>query len=180
MRFNCNPYNLSKFNVGGGTESSGLRGMSKGTGRTLPAALFLRVRIYGRASGTGKTKTALLVLRIPLSAKGAGKSNTKTTLLCLRAPLQGAAQGASRTVQPALDVARTDYMQFTGINLRPGETLYIDTDKIRILRNGEDDIRGWGGGVFFKLSTSGNILTYSDNAKSRTLGVSVIWQDRWL
>lgn len=180
MRFSVDSYNRSQFNVGGDAESSGLRGMSKSRGQTLPAVLLMRVRLAGAAASVSAAPAALLAVRVPICAESVGTGRSKPPLLCMRVPLHAAAQGAAQTPPPMLDIAKTDYMQFVGVNLRPGETLYIDTDLIRILRNGEDDIRGWSGGMFFKLSPSGNILTYSDNAASRQLQASVVWQDRWL
>lgn len=75
----------------------------------------------------------------------------------------------------------SEEMTLEGLNLRPGQTLVIDTDTMEILVDDEVRVDCWvTGGSFFQFQNGSNILSFSDNAARRNLQVTVIWADRYL
>jgi len=72
-------------------------------------------------------------------------------------------------------------MVLEGLNLRPGQSLVIDTDTLEILVDDQVRVDCWvTGGSFFQFYNGDNILSFSDNAARRNLRVTVIWADRYL
>ena len=86
----------------------------------------------------------------------------------------GVAAGAIRT-------AESEEMVLEGLNLRPGQTLIIDTDTLEIEVDNEVRVDCWvTGGTFFQFKAGENSLAFTDNAQRRNLLVTVLWADRYL
>ena len=75
----------------------------------------------------------------------------------------------------------TEQMTLQGLNLKPGQTLVIDTDTLEIEIDGEPRVDCWvTGGTFFQFRSGDNQLVFTDDANSRDLSVTVVWADRFL
>jgi len=82
--------------------------------------------------------------------------------------------GAVRTME-------SDKMTLEGLNLKPGQTVIIDTDTLDIEVDGEVRVDCWvTGGAFFQFKAGDNLLKFSDNSANRMLNVTVLWADRYL
>lgn len=77
--------------------------------------------------------------------------------------------------------AESEEMVLEGLNLRPGQTLVIDTDTLEIYVDDQPRVDCWvTGGSFFQFKNGDNILSFSDNAVRRNLQTTVVWSDRYL
>lgn len=75
----------------------------------------------------------------------------------------------------------SEEMVLEGLNLRPGQSLVIDTDTLEIIVDDQPRVDCWvTGGGFFQFKNGENVLSFSDNASRRNLQVTVIWADRYL
>ena len=75
----------------------------------------------------------------------------------------------------------TEEIVLEGLNLAPGQRLIIDTDTMEISVDDEVRVDCWvTGGSFFQLKEGDNTLTFFDNAASRKLKATILWQDRFL
>lgn len=75
----------------------------------------------------------------------------------------------------------SEEMVLEGLDLRPGQSLVIDTDTLEIIVDDQPRVDCWvTGGSFFQFKNGENVLSFSDNASRRNLQVTVIWADRYL
>lgn len=97
-------------------------------------------------------------------------------------PLRAAEIGAETSMSiGAVRTAETEELTLEGLHLKPGQILIIDTDTLDIEVDSETRVDCWvEGGTFFQLKNGQNNLTFSDNARSRNLSVTVLWADRYL
>lgn len=75
----------------------------------------------------------------------------------------------------------SEEMVLEGLDLRPGQSLVIDTDTLEIIVDDQPRVDCWvTGSSFFQFKNGENVLSFSDNASRRNLQVTVIWADRYL
>lgn len=75
----------------------------------------------------------------------------------------------------------SEEMELEGLDLRPGQSLVIDTDTLEVIVDDQPRVDCWvTGGNFFQFKNGENVLSFSDNASRRNLQVTVIWADRYL
>ena len=137
----------------------------------IPAALRAEAAVSANLSALVPRPAlmpgAILSLRGALWAKG---------------PLAGANMvSVFNTSAKALRTSESEEMVLEGLNLRPGQTLIIDTDTLEIEVDSVVRVDCWvTGGSFFQFKNGGNTLSFSDNAARRNLRVTVLWADRYL
>ncbi|MHA6530177.1 phage distal tail protein [Paenibacillus sp. BAC0078] len=72
----------------------------------------------------------------------------------------------------------TDIISFEG-NFAPGDRIVIDSQKMKITKNGQNIIHNMEGD-FFDLVLGDNKLTYTDTAASRSVLIRVTHRDKYL
>lgn len=102
--------------------------------------------------------------------------------ISVKYPLGAMEMGAEISMSiGAIRTAETESMTLERLHLEPGQILIIDTDTQDIEVDSEIGVDYWvEGGTFFQLKNGKNNLTFSDNAQSRNLSVTVLWADRYL
>ena len=102
--------------------------------------------------------------------------------IAVKYPLGAVEMGAEISMSiGAVRTAETEELTLEGLHLKPGQILIIDTDTLDIEVDSETRVDCWvEGGTFFQLKNGQNNLTFSDNAQSRNLSVTVLWADWYL
>lgn len=138
------------------------------------------------SSATIMAETGMVVkapgLLIPLGEMYVNAECSIFGQLSAKIPLNATAIDAEFDFSTAtIRTAESEELELSGVNLAPGQTLIIDTDTIDIEVDGEVRVDCWvTGGVFFQLKKGENQLTFTDNANSRNLVVTILWADRYL
>lgn len=72
-------------------------------------------------------------------------------------------------------------IDLTGIVLKPGDELVINTCDMTVTINGQNAMEFFGSDSdFFTLLNGLNTLEYRDSNSTRNISFDVIWKDRWL
>ncbi|QAT43435.1 phage distal tail protein [Aminipila luticellarii] len=176
--FNRQPFNREGFNRSSG-QSSGASGIAL---LKLTAA-SVEARRTIAASGTSSMKmqqtsvATVIKYAAALAAlvlKGTGKG-TKYFIAQADPGNMALKTAASQTLTGEASI------NLTGITLKPGDELIINTCDMSITLNGESVMEYMdANSEFFNLLSGLNTLEYTDGSEERTASFDVIWKDRWL
>lgn len=121
-------------------------------------------------------------MMMPIGAVSIGAESNVVAMLRALMPLSPVRMEAVFSVSAgAVRTAESEEMVLEGLNLRPGQTLIIDTDTLEIEVDNEVRVDCWvTGGTFFQFKAGENSLALTDNAEHRNLLVTVLWADRYL
>lgn len=171
------------------SEASIFMGAKMPLGRTTLASVFTVLPTFGvsvplkgiahRSEFEVRPQFGVLVPAAPVTA---GAEFEVAGRLWAKIPLhRTAATSEFELLLKSVRTAESEEMVLEGLNLRPGQTLVIDTDTLEIYVDDQPRVDCWvTGGSFFQLKNGDNMLSFSDNAARRNLHVTVIWSDRYL
>lgn len=103
-----------------------------------------------------------------------------TGRVALQIPLTFNMSGASKFDLRRVRALNESVFELIGIELRPGETVTIDTDLLQVLFGSREDVSSVStDSTFFELTPGENDITILTNIESE-LDITAIWQNRWL
>ena len=95
-------------------------------------------------------------------------------------PLIVESQGVGEFELRRLGALNESILELMDINLLPGDTITIDTDLLQVLIGSREDVSSvTNDSVFFELYPGENEVKISTDTNNK-LGVTAIWQNRWL
>lgn len=119
-----------------------------------------------------------LLSNVPFSGV-AGITFTPQGAVTVRLAFAGSS-GIAYAVNGELKTDESKGLTLTGLNLQPGESVVIDTDRLEIFVRGVEDVSSWqSGGDWVKLLAGLNFLTFLFDGEENEITVRVDWQDRW-
>ncbi len=151
-----------------------------GLGALADDKTYLTQNVENAIVGRGDV-SASLALQVYLEASLSGGSslevNDKFTLLT---PISSDLSGTGEFELRRLGALDSDTIEFTGLGLKPGQTLIIDTDELDVFIDNILDVdKVTKDSVFFQLEPGENEITFS-SPNNPNLQVTLIYQNRWL
>lgn len=81
----------------------------------------------------------------------------------------------------AIALSGESSLTLTGLILKPGDELLIDTGEMTVLLNGQNAMKYFEkDSEFIEFLHGINDIVYSDKSSSRKVAIDVLWKDRWL
>ncbi len=151
-----------------------------GKGELVDANTFVTQAVEENIVGRGDMNSEL-ILQVFLEASLSGESdmqiNDKFKLLT---PMSSDLGGSGDIELRRVGALNSDTIEFTGLGLKPGQTLIIDTDELNVFIDNVLDVsKVTSDSVFFQLQPGENEITFTSN-NNPNLQVTMIWQNRWL
>ena len=178
--FNTQKFNLGKFNVPSTNVASASGNISATGGMTGIANIICSGA--GVFSGMGAMEKASPARITPAEAEPMHGISGLTVQYYNRVAVTGEPMdGISGMTIKAAEVFGVSVIRLADIVLKPGQELIIDTENMTATIDGENAIHLLSDDSdFFFLAQGDNIVTYSDNGKSRTANLKVMWKNRWV
>ena len=178
--FNTQKFNLGKFNVPS-TNIASASGNISAQGGMIGTA-YVICSCAGTCGGIGAMEKASPARIVPAEAEVMHGTSGMTGQYYNRVVVTGEPMdGISGMTIKAAEVFGVSIIRLTDIVLKPGQELIIDTENMTATIDGENAIHLLSDDSdFFFLAQGDNIVTYSDNGKSRTVNLKVMWKNRWV
>lgn len=101
--------------------------------------------------------------------------------LSLWMPMKGSISGISEMILRRIGALNTEVLAFSGLNLRPGQTMIIDTEELNVFIDNILNVNSvTEDSIFFQLKPGEDAISFSTDGSAFNLTVTVIWQNRWL
>lgn len=177
---NRSPFNRTGFNQSGQAENTGNSGLALLKLSTSPIFMNRDIKIVSTASSmelkteavanTTKRVSGTAIMKLTTSGE-----QTKTIFADLSTAVMVLSASAKHTS------FGESVITLTGLTLKPGDKLVINTCDMTVTLNGHNGMRYFSSdSEFFKLLSGANEIVYSDGSDSRSINIDVIWKDRWL
>ncbi len=142
--------------------------------------LYLRQIMGANLAGSGKITlpmTIQMFMKTLMFGKGDLSMSNKFKILT---HLPISIQGRGDLTLKRIGALNTETFELENINLKPGQTLIIDTDESNVFLDNILDVDSvTSDSVFFQLQPGDNKIIFSTD-KVSNLSVNVLWQNRWL
>lgn len=146
----------------------------------LSNRVFFYQVIGAALKGSGSFKDGLRLKTELNNIKFSGSGKMVDNRMALWLPIPHEMSGSGEMVLRRLGALNENVIELLGINLLPGETVTIDTDLLQVLIGSKEDVSSiTTDSVFFELNPGENEITISTDSDG-PLGVTTIWQNRWL
>lgn len=151
-----------------------------GFGEFIDKDTYVKQHITDSVDGAGDLSSSL-VLIMPIDANLNGTSTMNVDdQFKMEMPIGSDMSGAGTISSARIGETNSDTIEFTGLGLKSGQTLIIDTDELDVYINNILNVSSvTSDSVFFQLKPGENELTIK-SADNPNLAVTIIWQNRWL
>lgn len=165
-----------KLNINAKTD---IKGILNGYGTLKDLKPDIHQHIYGRLTGSGTVSSKLNFNQlIDVSLQGEGQLQNKEVNLKLN--IAPEISGSGDLVMSRFGSLGEDIFELIGIDLKPGETVTIDTDLLDVIFGHRHDVTSvTADSVFFELNPGENQITISTDVEG-SLDTTIIWNNRWL
>lgn len=153
-----------------------------GLGELSESTLFFFQHMQTNLNGRGDLHLNL-VLKMPIAVMpmfGDGEMIVDDQV-SLWMPMKGSVSGFGEITFRRIGALNTDVLAFTGLNLRPGQTMIIDTEELNVFIDNILNVNSvTEDSVFFQLKPGEDSISFSTDSGVFNLTVTVVWQNRWL
>lgn len=176
--FNRQRFNRDPFNKGFATE--GLRSLVAMRLGTKPVTMRRTISLTGSTNISIQTVSAYTyVVLYNTDPRDMALNNVAVYTRCvLMTPSPASLELNSRA---AITLSGESSLTLTGLILKPGDELLIDTGEMTVLLNGQNAMKYFTkDSEFIEFLHGINDIVYSDKSASRKVTIDVLWKDRWL
>lgn len=172
--FNRAPYNRTAFNRASFLVFEWTATVHASTEATAKLVLAMQLDSQVEAAATGSG----MFVRIILPESMVETEAVTTAWFVRRMFMKALAEAISSAKGTKVSIYELVTMVIENINMSAGDLLFIDTEHMNVMLNGESVVdkivRGSG---FFYLQPGENSITVSETG---TADIKILWKDRWL
>ena len=157
-----------------------IAGSMEGSSRMeISDKMFFYQNMAGSVSGAGTFDVQPTIVT-PMEGIFSGFGEINAQGAALHLPLTISSGGSGDMVLRRIGALNENVIELIGIDFKPGDTITIDTDLLQVLFGAIEDVSTiTTDSVFFELNSGENEIVIDIDSKSK-MGVTAVWQNRWL
>ena len=176
--FNRQPYNRGKFNASSmhAASTSGLSVLKLAGNEVRPrqdmTSFGATAMVLRTLNDATNIKSSSAIVNLMMGSKGT------QTKICY-----GVANISDIQLQTKGEhiLAGEETIKLSGLVLKPGDELVIDTCEMTVSVNGQNMMKFVSNdSEFFSLLPGDNEIIYTDGVTTRKVSIDILWKDRWL